>query len=61
MGKQLGFFIFAILMQKRHSYILFMMLSISLLFGCSGYERALKSKDVNYKLKKANEFYDRPV
>ncbi len=60
MGKQYGFFIFAILMQKRHSYILFILLSISsLLYGCSGYERALKSKDVNYKLKKANEFYDR--
>jgi outer membrane protein assembly factor BamD len=34
-------------------------LVLSLLCACSGYERALKSKDVNFKLTKANQFYDK--
>lgn len=37
-------------------YISFALL---LLGSCSPYQRALKSKDVNYKLTKANEFYDK--
>ncbi|MBL7684010.1 MAG: outer membrane protein assembly factor BamD [Flavipsychrobacter sp.] len=46
-------------MHRRLSYLLYVLFSISLLYGCSGYERALKSKDVNYKLKRANEFYEK--
>jgi outer membrane protein assembly factor BamD len=30
-----------------------------LLASCSGYEKVLKSDDVNYKLSKANEYYDK--
>lgn len=33
-------------------------LILTLLSACSGYEQVLKSNDVNYKLKKANEYYD---
>jgi len=32
---------------------------ISLLTSCSDYEKVLKSPDVNYKLTKANEYYDK--
>lgn len=46
-------------MYLRIRHLVLLMLTVSLLYGCSGYERALKSKDVNYKLKRANEFYDR--
>src|SRR5690606_30648339 len=34
-------------------------LIITLLSACSGYERVKKSNDVNYKLTKANEYYDK--
>ncbi len=34
-------------------------LILILLSSCSGYEKVLKSNDVNYKLTKANEFYDK--
>lgn len=37
---------------------LFAFLVLTLLSACSGYEQVLKSNDVNYKLKKANEYYD---
>jgi outer membrane protein assembly factor BamD len=30
-----------------------------LLSACNSYERVLKSNDINYKLKKANEYYDK--
>ncbi|MBS1773517.1 MAG: outer membrane protein assembly factor BamD [Bacteroidetes bacterium] len=30
-----------------------------LLVSCTGYEKAMRSKDVNYKLAKANAFYDK--
>ncbi len=33
-------------------------LVLTLLSACSGYEQVLKSNDVNYKLKKANEYYE---
>ncbi|OSZ79361.1 hypothetical protein CAP35_14205 [Chitinophagaceae bacterium IBVUCB1] len=46
-------------MHKRIGQYIVLLLAASLLYGCSGYERALKSKDVNLKLKKANEFYER--
>lgn len=34
-------------------------LCLVLLGACSGYEKVLKSDDVNYKLTKANEYYDK--
>lgn len=34
-------------------------LSVLLLASCTGYERVLKSNDVNYKLKKANEYFEK--
>ncbi len=46
-------------MHKRLSHLVLIMLAITLLGACSGYERALKSKDINYKLTKANEYYDK--
>lgn len=33
-------------------------LGVVLLSSCGGYERVLKSNDVNYKLKRANEYYE---
>jgi len=32
---------------------------VTLLCSCSGYEKVLKSHDVNYKLTKANEYYEK--
>lgn len=46
-------------MSKRLVHLVLFTVTIALLSACSGYERALKSKDVNYKLTKANEFYDK--
>ena len=40
----------------RNTLLLLVLITIS---ACSGYEKALKSKDINYKLAKANEFYDK--
>lgn len=38
---------------------IFVLLTGAILFAsCSSYERVLKSNDVNYKLKKANEYYE---
>jgi len=37
----------------------FISLCIVLLTACSGYEKVLKSDDINYKLTKANEYYDK--
>src|SRR5690606_31549710 len=37
----------------------FIVLICMLLTACSGYEKARKSNDVNYKLSKANEYYDK--
>ncbi|OJW82222.1 MAG: hypothetical protein BGO69_16655 [Bacteroidetes bacterium 46-16] len=37
----------------------FFCLSILLLSACNGYEKLLKSSDVNLKLSKANEYYDK--
>ncbi|MEZ5018315.1 MAG: outer membrane protein assembly factor BamD [Flavipsychrobacter sp.] len=34
-------------------------MSLLLLASCTGYERVLKSNDVNYKLKKANEYFEK--
>ncbi len=41
----------------RNSFIV--LLAFTLLSACSGYEKAMKSKDVNYRLAKANEFYEK--
>lgn len=43
--------------RKFHQYII--VLLCMLFAACSGYERVRKSNDVNYKLSKANEFYDK--
>ncbi len=41
------------------NYSAIFLLGLILLASCSGYERVLKSNDVNYKLKKANEYFDK--
>ncbi len=46
-------------MRMRHSYFLFVCLSFFLLASCNKYEKILKSNDINYKLTKANEYYDK--
>jgi outer membrane protein assembly factor BamD len=46
-------------MQLRAKNLLLIFLSIILLSACGGYEKVLKSNDVNYKLVKANEYYDK--
>lgn len=46
-------------MQQRLGNLLLIFIAIVTLSACSGYEKALKSKDVNYKLAKANEYYDK--
>jgi outer membrane protein assembly factor BamD len=46
-------------MLKKPSFLLFILAGAILLSSCSGYQKALKSKDVNYKLTKANELYDK--
>jgi outer membrane protein assembly factor BamD len=37
----------------------FTIVSLVLLSACSGYEKVLKSDDVNYKLTRANEYFDK--
>lgn len=46
-------------MQERLRIFLLVLLAPIILTACSGYEKALKSKDVNYKLTKANAYYDK--
>lgn len=38
---------------------LFVIVTLSLFCSCEGYEKVRKSNDINYKLTKANEYYDR--
>src|SRR4051812_18190269 len=38
---------------------LFVVVLLSLFCSCSGYDKVRKSTDINYKLTKANEYYDR--
>lgn len=45
-------------MQSAVKNLLIIVVGSILLTACSGYERVLKSNDVNYKLKKANEYYE---
>lgn len=46
-------------MLTRLRNILYISLTLLVLGGCNSYQRTLKSKDVNYKLTKANEYYDK--
>ncbi len=46
-------------MQQRLSHYFLVFIAIVCLSACGGFERTLKSKDVNYKLTKANEYYDK--
>lgn len=46
-------------MRMRHSYFLFICLSFLLFASCNKYEKILKSNDINFKLSKANEYYDK--
>jgi len=43
----------------RRLGILFIFSAFSLLISCSGFERAKKSDDVNYKLSMANKYFDK--
>ena len=48
-----------LIMQKLFTYFL-LFISISFIFSaCSSYEAVLKSKDINFKLAKANEYYEK--
>ncbi|MBN1414207.1 MAG: outer membrane protein assembly factor BamD [Bacteroidales bacterium] len=47
-------------MLKKSGYIgLSFLSSVIFIFSCSGYEKAMKSDDYNFKLEKAFEFYDK--
>lgn len=46
-------------MQQRVKNYWFAVICISLLSACSGYEKVMKSDDINYKLTKANEYFDK--
>ena len=48
-----------LIMQKLFTYFL-LFISTSFIFSaCSSYEAVLKSKDINFKLAKANEYYEK--
>ena len=46
-------------MQLRLKNLLYLSLVLVLLSSCSGFEKIRKSSDVNYKLTKANEYFDK--
>lgn len=46
-------------MQLRSRYLGYILVALLTLSACNGYEKVLKSSDVNYKLTKANEYYDK--
>lgn len=46
-------------MRFRSRYLWIFLIALVALGSCNGYERVLKSNDVNYKLTKANEYYDK--
>ncbi len=46
-------------MRLRFINLLYLSLVVVLLSSCSGFEKIRKSSDVNYKLTKANEFFDK--
>ncbi len=46
-------------MAFRIRNLFYLLACIAILSSCNGYERVRKSSDVNYKLTKANEYYDK--
>ncbi|RYE26456.1 MAG: outer membrane protein assembly factor BamD [Sphingobacteriales bacterium] len=46
-------------MYLKHIQLLFLSFCIALLSACGGVEQVRKSNDINYKLTKANEYYDK--
>lgn len=46
-------------MLLRLQHLLYILLCMVLLQACSGFEKVKKSSDYNYKLTKANEYYDK--
>ncbi|MBC7552626.1 MAG: outer membrane protein assembly factor BamD [Taibaiella sp.] len=46
-------------MLRRFHVLLYLLLSFTLLPSCGQYEKIRKSTDVNYKLTKANEYFDK--
>lgn len=46
-------------MQLRLKNALYLLICIALLGSCRGFEKIRKSSDVNYKLTKANEYFDK--
>ncbi len=46
-------------MEIRIRHFLYFLICVTLLASCSGFERVRKSSDVNYKLTKANEYFDK--
>lgn len=53
------FYIFAAPMHIRVRNLILILLAVVSFSACSDYEKVTKSKDVNYKLTKANEYYDK--
>lgn len=46
-------------MHKRVKNLLYLLLGVVLLASCGNFEKVRKSSDVNYKLTKANEYFDK--
>ena len=46
-------------MQRRVKNLLYLLLGVVLLSSCGNFEKVRKSSDVNYKLTKANEYFDK--
>ncbi len=46
-------------MSVRLRNLLYLFAAVTLLYSCRGFEKIRKSSDVNYKLTKANEYYDK--
>ena len=46
-------------MQLRLNNLIYLFVVVALFSSCSGFERIRKSSDVNYKLTKANEFFEK--
>src|ERR1035437_5283228 len=46
-------------MQLRLRNLLYLFVAVALLSSCGGFEKIRKSSDVNYKLTKANEYFEK--
>jgi outer membrane protein assembly factor BamD len=46
-------------MRLRFTNLLYLLLAVALFASCGDFEKIKKSSDVNYKLTKANEYYDK--